>query len=151
MMRSRFAVFLMILAASVALVVAPAVAKAPAGRFVVDAKGETVQDTMTKLTWQRVVVGDQYNWAGAKDFCGSLPLAGGGWRLPDVRELRSIVDRQQLNPAIDPTAFPDTPSGFFWSSTPVQGSSSNAWGVHFSYGYSYSHDVTYGNRVRCVR
>ena len=127
-------------------------AKAKPGRYVVDTKGETVLDNATKLTWQRVVPGQPHNWQGAKDYCKSLPLAGGGWKLPSVRQLRSIVDRAQKSPpAIDPTAFPNTPYDYFWSATAYSGSSSSAWFVHFNNGGSYSLGVTDTYRVRCVR
>jgi hypothetical protein len=56
-----------------------------------------------------------------------------------------------VSPAIDGTAFPNTPSEVFWSSTPWAGSSSSAWGVDFSYGYAGNGDVGYSYRVRCVR
>ena len=131
---------------------ATAAAKAKPGRYVVDAKGETVLDNATKLTWQRVVPGQTYTWQGAKDYCKSLPLAGGGWKLPSVRQLRSIVDRAQKSaPTIDPTAFPNTPSEYFWTAVAYQGGSSIAWFVYFYNGYSSSHGVANNYRVRCVR
>ena len=126
-------------------------AKAPAGRFVVDAKGETVHDTWGQRAWQRAVAGGSFTWAAAKTYCAGLALAGSGWRLPDVRELRGIVDRQQSNPAIDPTAFPSTPATWFWSATAYSGSSSIAWSVYFNNGDSGNNGITSAFRVRCVR
>ena len=126
-------------------------AKAKPGRFVVDAKGETVLDTTTKLTWQRVVPAQTYAWQAAKDACKALPTASGGWRLPTVRELRSLVDFGHINQSIDKTAFPNTPSEWFWSATAYSGSSSLAWVVIFDFGSSSYYDVTNAFRVRCVR
>lgn len=126
-------------------------AKAPTGRFVVDAKGETVHDTWGKRTWQRVVDSGSYTWAKAKAHCTGLTRAGGGWRLPDVRELESIVDRQQKEPAIEPMAFPATPAVIFWSATALSGSSSNVWVVNFYYGHSNLNLIAGPSRVRCVR
>ena len=127
----------------------PALAKAPPGRFVLDAKGETVYDSLTKRTWQRTVDAGSYTSANAKTYCASLSLAGGGWHLPDIREMRSIVDRNQHKPAIDPHAFPNTPSDWFCTATPTPWSASAVWGIYFGDGSSL--DVSGGLRVRCVR
>ena len=111
----------------------------------------TVHDTTTGLTWQREVPPGRYSHAEALAYAASLKLAGGGWRLPTVAELVSIVDLSRYNPAIDEEAFPNTPSDWFWSATPLAGGSSSAWYVNFSSGYVNNYDVTYTIRVRCVR
>jgi hypothetical protein len=81
-----------------------------------------------------------------------LILANGGWRLPTRAELLTLVDPTKYNPAIDATAFPSTPSDYFWSSSAYAGSSGNAWYVYFYNGYSNNVDVTSNTyRVRCVR
>ena len=140
-----------LLALAIALTLAStAQAKAPPGRFVVDAKGETVHDTWTQRTWQRVVVAGTYKSADAKTYCSELTLTGGGWHLPTMRELQSIVDRQQVNPAIDPVAFPSTPAVQFWSST-KHFSNFNIWNINFYYGTSDQHGTQDSFRVRCVR
>ena len=140
--------------AAVALVVvaltASADANAPAGRYTTSSG--TVYDTKTKLTWQQAVAPGTYTWAGAKTYCAGLNLGGTGWRLPTAKELQTIVDDSQTNPAIDTTAFPSTPSNYFWSSSPLAGSSSDAWSVYFydggdTTGYGVSATLT----VRCVR
>lgn len=126
-------------------------AKAKPGRFVVDEKDVTVLDNLTKLTWQRVVPGQANYWQAAKDYCKSLSLAGGGWRLPTVRELQSIVDFGHNNPSIDKTAFPNTPSENFWSATATSATSSYAWSVHFNNGNSDYGGIIGTYRIRCVR
>jgi hypothetical protein len=79
----------------------PAWAKSTAGRFTVAADGKTVHDKVTKLTWQRDPPGTggpnndgRYGWADAKTYCANntAGLSGTGWRLPGVRELRSLLD-----------------------------------------------------------
>jgi hypothetical protein len=127
-------------------------ADAPAGRYTI-ANG-TVYDTKTKLTWQQAVPGTTYTWANAKTYCAGLSLAGTEWRLPTVKELQTIVDELQTNPAIDATAFPSTPTSRFWSSSPLAGSSSSssyAWHVYFIDGSTYNEDVSKIYAVRCVR
>lgn len=59
---------------------------------------------------------------------------GLGWRMPEKDELASILDESRSSPAIDPTIFPATPSNWFWSASPVVGSSGYAWGVDFDDG-----------------
>jgi hypothetical protein len=39
----------------------------------------------------------------------------------------------------------------FWTSSPVAGSPSNAWGVYFSDGLAYSNPVSNTCHIRCVR
>jgi hypothetical protein len=41
--------------------------------------------------------------------------------------VQSIADRTRVNPAIDPSAFPNTPSDWFWSASPYVGASGYAW------------------------
>jgi TPR repeat protein len=134
-------------------------ASAPAGRYVVTSGGTgngTVYDTKSELTWQQTVSSTTYTWADAKTYCGSAAvsssLGGTGWRLPTIAELESIVDRSQATaPRIDPSDFPLTTSDYFWSASPVAGSPSLAWIVHFYNGGTYSIDVSYATlNVRCV-
>jgi hypothetical protein len=124
-------------------------ADAPAGRYTI-ANG-TVYDTKTKLTWQQAVPSSTYTWANAKTYCSGLSLAGTGWRLPTAKELQTIVDESRTSPSIDTTAFPSTPSSNFWSSSPLAGSSSVAWGVYFYGGNTGGLDVSNSYFVRCVR
>jgi hypothetical protein len=124
-------------------------ANAPAGRYTT-ANG-TVYDTKTKLTWQQAVSSAAYTWADAKTYCSGLSLEGTGWRLPTAKELQTIVDESRSNPAIDPNAFPSTPSVWFWSSTPSAGSSSGAWLVYFLDGNTDYYGVSGPSSVRCVR
>jgi hypothetical protein len=131
-------------------------ANAPAGQYVVTAGGTgngTVYDTKSKLTWQRTVSSTTYTWADAKTYCAGVgaSLGGTGWRLPTLKELQTIVDYSQSIPSIDSTAFPSTPATWFWSASPVAGSSSDAWGVSFSDGDSGDSVVSDSSSVRCVR
>ena len=131
-------------------------ASAPTGRYVVTSGGTgngTVYDTKTKLTWQQTVPSTAYTWANAKTYCAGVgaSLGGTGWRLPTLKELQTIVDYSQSNPSIDSTAFPSTPAAWFWSSSPLAGSSSDAWVVAFNAGYAYYDVVSDTNDVLCVR
>lgn len=129
----------------------PATAKPSKGRYEVQSSAGLVLDTATKLTWERSVTLGSYGWAAAKGYCAGLSLAGGGWRLPTLTELEGLVDRRTSNPAIDATAFPNTPSVAFWSSTAYVGTPDNAWRVSFDDGHASTGKVAEVLRVRCVR
>jgi hypothetical protein len=90
------------------------------GRYWLDTS--TVEDVKTALTWQRYVVPRGAVWETASAYCGSLRLAGGGWRLPTPIELASLVVPGRM-PAMDPQIFPQTPAGWFWTAE------HHAWGV----------------------
>lgn len=115
-------------------------------RYQVKASGE-VYDAATKLTWQQEVTGASYQWRDATAYCAGL---SGGWRLPSMTELQTLVDDTKPNSTIDPTAFPHSPVAVFWTSSPVAGQP-YAWGVDFTRGTTINPDVTTPYRVRCVR
>lgn len=131
------------------------------GQYVVSADGLTVTDTSTGLVWQRDGSGSRPNctqsplctWPEAKAYCAGLTLDGSGWRLPTLDELESIVDLTVASPGptIDQTAFPSTPTAWFWTSSPYAGPPAGAWAVAFNFGYSSSTDTDNNLRVRCVR
>ena len=109
----------------------------------------TVTDPSTGLTWMRCSMGQTwsgttctgtastYTWDQAKALTGTVTFAGqGDWRLPNIRELQTIVDLTVYNPAIDTKTFPATPNSDFWSGSPNANNSSYAWYVNFGYGYA---------------
>jgi hypothetical protein len=125
-------------------------AVAPAGRYTID--HGAVTDVKTKLTWQQAASSTTYTQAGAASVCATLSLNGGRWRLPTVKELVTLVDVSVASgPTIDATAFPGTPSGSFWSSTPSAEAAGVAWALYFSGGNAYSDEVSSSAYVRCVR
>jgi len=103
--------------------------------LVINGEG-TVTDTSTGLMWQHTTASIM-TWETAFSYCEGLSLAGyDGWRLPNRTELRSIVEYEKSNPAIDADIFPDTVSSSYWSSTTYAGNSSTAWHMYFLYGSS---------------
>jgi hypothetical protein len=110
----------------------------------------TVLDPDTALVWQRAVPAMRYGWQDALQYCKALDLDGGGWRLPSIGELQTLVD-ESVNPAIDAAAFPMTPSEYFWSSSPVIDDATRAWTAFFTNGSTYSFAITALKNVRCVR
>lgn len=131
-----------------------------ADRFTIN--GAEVTDKRTGLIWKRCSEGQ--SWSGST--CtgsatththeGALALAQSqaatGWRLPNVKELASLADKGCQNPAIDSTAFPNTPSYGYWSSSPYVGDASGAWIVYFYDGsVGYYGSRLDGYHVRLVR
>jgi hypothetical protein len=56
------------------------------------------------------------------------------WRLPNVKELQSLVDYTQSNPAISSSVPGATQSLFYWSATTAP-DPGGAWSVLFNFGY----------------
>ena len=54
-----------------------------------------------------------------------------GWRLPNIKELATVTERQCVRPAINIDVFPDTPADDFWTSTPSVTDEQRAWVVAF--------------------
>jgi len=110
----------------------------------------TVTDTTTGLMWQQADDGIARTWEQALAHCEGSTLANQtDWRLPNTRELKSIVDDSRFDPAIDPVF--SCRSYVYWSGTTVAYGPHYAWGVDFYYG-----DGGWGNKddtgyVRCVR
>ncbi len=144
-------------------------ASTPTSRFRDHGNG-AVTDTQTGLMWAKCAEGysgsacswdstrtdSKHKWKEALDLANSSTLAGyKDWRLPNIKELRSIVERQCSNPAINLLVFPNTSSSAskdpgFWSSSPAH-DSKYAWHVLFYYGNSYSNGRMNIRYVRLVR
>jgi Protein of unknown function (DUF1566) len=56
-----------------------------------DVSGDTWADTAFGLTWQAGPPSDLFTWADAKSYCEDLSLDGGGWHLPTISELRTLI------------------------------------------------------------
>lgn len=108
----------------------------------------TVTDSSAKLTWQQEVPTDTFTWDDAVTHCTGLDLVGGGWRLPTLDELKTLVDAQFAPAKIDPLFFPDTPAAQFWTASPNGGS--QHWYVDFQSGLPNARSGAMLN-VRCVR
>jgi hypothetical protein len=152
----------------------------PTGRFADNGDG-TVTDHLTGLTWQRCPVGftlsdggtpgwaqdDRcvpgagdvtFAWQAALQGTAALNQAGGAaghtdWRLPNVKELASIVETRCVSPSINDAIFPDTPAAPFLSSSPVWGppTFTGVRTVDFSMGYISLVGATRAGYVRLVR
>lgn len=122
---------------------------APASRYELLSNGE-VSDKLTGLVWQRCSLGltwngvactgsiSSYNWENALTVAKSV---GDGWRMPNIKELQTIIERACFAPAINQTIFPDTPTNaYYWSSSPVVNLYIYAWPINF-----YNGVIAYGS------
>ncbi|MBK7655962.1 MAG: DUF1566 domain-containing protein [Betaproteobacteria bacterium] len=101
----------------------------------------------------------ELTWDAAADTCAGKATTmtheqaliaakrSGGYRMPNVKELVSLVNRTRAEPAIDNIAFPSTPSDASWSSSRCCGP---AWGVGFD-GGRVRHESAKCYVVRLVR
>ncbi|TAN53507.1 MAG: DUF1566 domain-containing protein, partial [Rhodospirillales bacterium] len=113
----------------------------------------TVSDGATGLVWMKSDSG-KHDWQGALRFCENLTLGGqSGWRLPNAKELHSIVDYNRSpsathSAAIDPVfsitsigdedGKPDWP--FFWTSTThLDGTRPGDFAVYVAFGRALGH------------
>ncbi|MBI9059879.1 MAG: DUF1566 domain-containing protein [Labilibaculum sp.] len=102
---------------------------------------ETVTDNATGLMWQQVDDGNTYNWKEALAYASNSELAGySDWRLPNTKELQSIVDYEKTTiPAIDEAYFTCTDGdSWFWTST-TQGDFKYT-ACYMAFGKAYSRD-----------
>jgi hypothetical protein len=115
----------------------------PNPRFTDHGNG-TVTDNMTGLMWVKAphsLTGNSgtMTWNNAIDFCNGLSHAGhSDWRLPNVRELQSLIDYGRFNLAL-PSGHPFTgvQSDWYWSSSTSADYTGFAWRVFLYYGYVY--------------
>jgi hypothetical protein len=138
---------------------------APDSRFVVNAAKGTVLDTRTGLTWKRCLEGQSgatcglgsalyLNWGAALRRAEASAFAGyKDWRVPNGKELESLVEVQCYGPAINLSVFPNDPSTWMWASSPSAYGAYVAWYVYFGNGVSSDEYRNYnvGSAVRLVR
>jgi len=134
-------------------------ASTPDNRFTLNGDS-TVTDNQTGLIWKRCSEGQSgtdcssgmaklFTWQQALQ---QAQIQGDGWRLPNIKELASIVELRCYIPAINLSIFPNTPGSSFWSSSPLSYSPYYAWYMSFSGGGANHNRRHYNNGfVRLVR
>jgi len=129
------------------------------GRFVINGDG-TATDNCTGLMWQEQTAdlngdgagndADKVLWCEAIDYCENLTFAGhDDWRLPNVRELESIVDYGRQGPSIDPVF--GAVSDLYASSSPFVTGPGSLWVIDFNDGKSSHPGNNTPVHVRAVR
>jgi hypothetical protein len=107
----------------------------------VDNGDGTISDLTTGLMWMKDDYGESIMWEEALAYCENLKYTGyNDWKLPNVKELQSIVDYSGAYPAVDPKYFNSTKEEnknyytWLWTSTSSNegdGGDGKAWYVAF--------------------
>lgn len=107
----------------------------PAPRF--EQKGETVLDRLTGLVWtQNANLGEfPVTWQEALDYIARMnrerAFGFSDWRLPNRRELRSLMSHQTRKPALpEGHPFQNVFLGWYWTSTTAAINTAYAWYIH---------------------
>jgi hypothetical protein len=105
-------------------------------RFYVENK--TVLDRYTGLMWSLDAALNEFpmTWAEAFDFVQSLNQDRyrnyGNWRLPNRRELLSLISHDRMNPALPARhPFKNVFHGYYWSASTSARLPQQAWYIHF--------------------
>jgi len=147
----------------------------PTPRFTDNGNG-TVTDNLTRLIWMKNasnVGADGFatkTWAEAISAANGLHTGqyglsdgsqAGDWRLPNRKELESLVDCAFIDPALPNTLgtgqwtggnpFQGVQTSFYWSSSTSAYFTTYAWVVSFDDGFVNYHDKSYSGCVWCVR
>lgn len=137
-----------------------------------DNKNGTITDLRFGLVWSVCTFGQTYNvsdhtckgdakvandWASAMatqdEINGQKFADHSDWRLPSIKELQSIVERQCRQPSIKLSIFKGTINGRYWSNTPDDLVNPELKGriVDFSDGVEFARPTTTTSYVRHVR
>lgn len=114
---------------------------------------QTVVDNETGLIWQRTPASGWGTLAECVLVCQDLVLDGqSGFRVPNLRELLSMIDETATSYGVDRTAFNVNSTGRFWTTTPLTDNSKRAL-LDVSYGGSTNAGVATEEvaGIRCVK
>lgn len=132
-------------------------ATTPTSDFILNDTDGTAYHIKTGLTWKRCAEGQTWNGAtctgtaGGYTWSAALQLISSDWRLPNLKELSSIVEQRNWSPAINTGVFPSAPLTYFWSASPYAAVSGFAWSVNFDLGNGSAYPKGGSAAVRLVR
>jgi hypothetical protein len=94
-----------------------------------------VIDTETKLQWTDNNDSNSYSitWNQAITYCNELSYYGGGWRVPNINELKSLIEDTVSSPSLSSKFIFVKPTSY-WSSTIYSSQLQYRWGVDFNTG-----------------
>ena len=119
--------------------------------YLQDNRDGTVTDRFSGLMWKVcsegqlwnpqsgcIGVAAQFDWQGALQQAQTVRAAAeagyNDWRLPNIKELTSILNADRLEPASYRESFPATPAGIYWSASPYAVFPAFAWTADFADG-----------------
>ena len=127
-------------------------------RYTYNSAGDEVTDTVTGLTWRRCAEGmswngatctgtaTRFNWQGALAHAATQS----DWRVPNIKELKSLVEAACQGMAINESAFPASP-GYAWSASPRAFYEDYVWSVNIYNGNGDWQRKSLDGSVRLVR
>ncbi len=126
----------------------------------------TVTHTATGLMWKKCLEGktgancelvdpnvlSPVVWSWSLRQANDSTFAGyTDWRVPNIKELASIVEISCYAPAINASIFPNDPGKTVWSSSSYVNHTLYQWVMDFGYGIDYQLEKSGEYRVRLVR
>ena len=121
----------------------------PIDRFVNEDDGTAV-DQLTQLMWMRCAMGQSWtgkscqgnavrlSWHDSVGAAAKLNQSGShfynDWRVPSLRELATVAERQCMGPRINLQIFPGTPAAGFWTGTASLQDKGEAYSLDFDQG-----------------
>ncbi|GAA4885664.1 DUF1566 domain-containing protein [Ferrimonas pelagia] len=116
----------------------------------VDNQDGTITDEATGLTWMKADSGQGMDWPDALAYAGSATFAGhSDWRLPNAKELQSIIDYSRspdttdsaaIDPLFESTAIANEAGqkdfAHYWTNTTHVSTRSNRAATYFAFGRS---------------
>lgn len=137
----------------------------PSTNFTVVGAG-MIKDNSTGLVWARCAYGQTWNdstsacdgqssevaWQTALLYANDATLGGfTDWRIPNTKELATIVEKMCVDPSVNSDMFSNTPSGNFWTSTTVFDDIGSAWAITFTTGRNNTKQKLLDLHLRLVR
>lgn len=87
-----------------------------------------IYDSLTGLFWQQHIYNDTLSWEQALLYADTCTYANyTDWRLPNIKELQSLVDVSKENPCVNKNYFKNISAQKFWASTTLPNQTSKAW------------------------
>ena len=127
----------------------------------------TVTDRKTGLIWKQCVEGqsgsdcasgsaETFTWPQALQRAQTVNSSGGfagfsDWRVPNIKELSSLIEPLCIGSTINRTRFPNTVRGEVWSASGLAGHNFYAWYVYFNHGYTSIASKANHYQLRLVR
>lgn len=140
-------------------------ATTPTKRFIVNKNG-TVSDPHTGLMWQSCSYGQQFDveleqctgasasvtWEQALANASSNRFASyDDWRVPNVKELASIIEHQCVEPALNREVFLSSVNQNYWTNTTAPLNPDHAWVYQFADGKNNITEKSAALYLRLVR
>ena len=120
-------------------------------RFLDNGDG-TVLDQLTDLTWEKSINATAVTWEDAILYCEGLNLGGNSdWRLPNIKEIRSLSDENKVQPSVNNTSFTGVTITKYWSSTSLPNQTTKAWYLDNNFGITTYDVKTATHSVWAVR